>query len=126
MDSFLKIYKEYCKDEFEKYGFKRCKNNHYRVVNDVLQTFLLHRSIYGYNCTVEFGITPLCYGIDKDHKCSVGGIYNLRMFEGGVEWWEYPRGVKNGNVAKLNEYIKNPDAFNNKGILKNAPSPETR
>jgi len=30
------------------------------------------------------------------------------------------------HVTKLNKFIKNPDAFDNKGILKNASSPEIR
>jgi len=87
MDYFLKQYKQVCKEEFSGYGFKSYRNNHYRVVNDVFQSFCLHRSVYGKSCTVEFGILPLAteYTIEKD-RCRSD---HLKKFEGVYEWFEY-------------------------------------
>jgi hypothetical protein len=91
MDHFLKIYKEECKQAFSANGFKSIGNNHYRVVNDVFQAFHLHRSLYGDHCTLNFGITPLCYGIDQEYKRTMGGIYGPDAFEGRDDWWYYDR-----------------------------------
>lgn len=92
MDYFLKIYTEICKKEFTHYGFKkRGSNNFVRVTNDVMQNFHLNRSQFGYSCTVEFGIIPLCYRIGKDQVTGGLGVNHLKMFEGSVAWWDYDK-----------------------------------
>jgi len=89
MGYFLKTYKDICKNEFGKYGFKSYRNNHYRVINDVFQSFGLHRSVYGWDCTIEFTIAPLC-GETKLEKTTCGADH-LKMFEGVYEWFPYDR-----------------------------------
>lgn len=90
MDYFLKTYTEICKKEFAPYGFKKKgSNNFVRVTNDVMQNFHLNRNRFGYSCTVEFGIIPLCYRIEKDQVTGGLGANHLKMFEGSVEWWDY-------------------------------------
>lgn len=89
MDYFLKCYKERCKKEFSCYGFKSYRNNHYRVVNDVFQSFNLHRSIYGRSATVEFVIKPLSVFSDIN-KTSCGSC-SLKEFEGIYSWFVYDR-----------------------------------
>lgn len=89
MDTLTKIFKEKCKNEFSKYGFKTYRRTFYRVVNDVFQSFGLHKSVSGNNCTVEFCIVPLCAGdvIQKTYY----GPENIRMFENSMAWYFYDR-----------------------------------
>lgn len=87
MDYFLKRYKQVCKEEFSEYGFKPYRNTHYRVINDVFQSFCLHRSIYGKNCTVEFGIFPLSYGYPLQKDSCRGD--QLKDFDDSRTWFEY-------------------------------------
>ncbi len=87
MDYFLKEYKKRCKEEFNEYGFKTYRNYHYRVVNDVFQSFCLHRSHYQTDATVEFCVLPLSqeYKIDK----STCGATHLKRFENSADWFSY-------------------------------------
>ena len=89
MDYLTKIYKEECKKEFCALGFKTCRNNFYRVINDVFQSFCLHKSVSGVDCTIEFSVVPLCMGnvINKSY-C---GATHLKMFEGNYSWFSYDR-----------------------------------
>ncbi|MBQ7011412.1 MAG: hypothetical protein IJN63_06865 [Clostridia bacterium] len=85
----LHNYKNRCKNEFDKYGFNWHGNNAYRVVNDVFQSFCLHRSVSGDSCTVEFITVPLCIGqyINKSY-C---GPNHLKKFENEGSWFEYDK-----------------------------------
>lgn len=103
MDYFLKEYKQKCKQEFGQYGFKAYRNNHYRVVNDVFQSFSLHRSVSGLDATVEFGIVPL--GVDYDLDKSFVNPYHLKQFENRGGWFEYNRNSSASISACINEMI---------------------
>lgn len=107
MEYILKEYKRKCKDEFSMYGFKTYKSNHYRIIGDVFQSFNLHQSVSGTDCTVEFGIIPLSveYSIDKS-SCNP---YHLKNFEGIYEWFNYDRNsitTMNLCVDNIIEYMK--------------------
>jgi hypothetical protein len=91
MINFNKKFKEIIKMEFSQFGFKCKGNNFVRVVDDVMLNFNLHMSRSGWSCTIEFGIVPLCYPIEKSNVTGGLGIYNLRMFEGSMEWWNFDR-----------------------------------
>jgi len=86
MDNLLKIYKDECKKHFSQFGFKSYKNSFYRVTNDVKQTFELRRYKYGFRCTVDFGIVPLCYRITAKND---GVGYELGLLDGSNRMWEY-------------------------------------
>lgn len=103
MDYFANEYKERCKKEFSIYGFKFYRNNSYRIVNDVFQSFNLHRSILGQTCTIEFAIIPLCidYKIDKT-TCNA---YHIKMFEGSYAWFEYDKKSHLSVEKCINELI---------------------
>ena len=107
MDVLTKFFKEICKNEFTKYGFKTYRRNFYRVVNDVFQSFTLHKSVAGNNCTVEFVIVPLCAGdvINKTY-C---GAHHLKIFEKDWSWFYYDRtdeqSIKNC-VSEMIGYMK--------------------
>lgn len=87
MDYFLKRYKQVCKEEFSEYGFKSYRNNHYRVINDVVQGFGLERSMYGIGFRVIFGISSLANGYMLDRNC--GWPYELAEFENKQDWFAY-------------------------------------
>lgn len=89
MDYLVQKYKEKCKKEYCTFGFKTYKNNFYRVVNDVYQSFQLHQSMSGDECTVEFIVAPLCMGgiISKSY-C---GNDHIKMFESDYSWFIYDR-----------------------------------
>jgi len=89
MDYLIKEYKKRCKEEFANYGFKSFRNNHYRIINDIFQSFNLHRSVSGSDCTVEFGIIPLSVGYDLDKSSC--NPYHLKVFENTYEWFSYDR-----------------------------------
>lgn len=107
MEYILKEYKRRCKEEFSVYGFKTYRSNHYRIVGDVFQSFNLHQSVSGTECTVEFGIIPLSveYRIDK-LSCNP---CHLKNFEGIYEWFSYDRSsITNMNscIDSIIEYMK--------------------
>lgn len=87
MDYFLNKYKQKCKKSFGEYGFISYRNSHYRIINDVFQSFRLHRSQYGTGATVEFCVLPLSqeYKIEKS-TCSA---MHLKNFENSAEWFPY-------------------------------------
>ena len=100
---FLKTYQSICKSEFGEYGFKNYRDNHYRVVNDVFQSFRLHRSITDLDCTVEFLIEPLCSErvIDK----TTCGADHLKMFEGIYSWFPYNKNSEESMKACILEMV---------------------
>ena len=107
MDYFLKTYKALCRQEFGIYGFRSYRKNFYRAVNDVYQSFCLHRSIYGTDCTVEFTVLPLCIGYPIDK--STCGPSHLKNFEGSFAWFPYDRRSKesiDACIAEMLAYMK--------------------
>lgn len=92
MDIFIKTYKAITKSAFKKRGFKICKNNYYRIINDVFQSCSLHRSVSGNNATIEFVVLPLTNGylITKD-TC---GTDHIKNFFDNYSWYEYERNEK--------------------------------
>ena len=98
-----KLFKQRCKEEFKEYGFKTYRSNFYRVVNDVFQSFTLHRSVSGEDCTVEFCALPLCYGSDINKDRCVAD--HLKMFEGNFSWFEYDRHDESSIEACVEEMI---------------------
>ena len=103
MDYVLKEYKRRCKDEFSKYGFKTYRSNRYRIIGDVFQSFNLHQSVSGTDCTVEFGIIPLSveYDIDKS-SCNP---CHLKTFENLYEWFNYDKNSKLSMDLCVNDMI---------------------
>ena len=108
MDYFLKQYKKICKEQFSGYDFKSYKNNHYRIINDVFQSFELHRSVYGDSCTVHFGALPMCRMSPID--ASTCPAMHLKMFENDFSWFPYDNKSEesiNDCVNELKQYIAN-------------------
>ncbi len=103
MEYILKEYKRRCKEEFSIYGFKTYRSNHYRIVGDVFQSFNLHQSVSGTDCTVEFGIIPLSveYDIDKS-SCNP---CHLKTFENLYEWFNYDKNSISSMDSCVNEMI---------------------
>lgn len=111
MDCFLKGYKNTVKKEFIEYGFKVHKTNFYRVINDVFQSFNLHRSLSGDDVTVEFLVIPLADGyiIDRD-RC---GYTHLKMFEKDNLWFRYNR----NSEKNVDECIKEIVCYMKKHLI---------
>jgi len=89
---FMKLYQAQCRERFGHLGFKKLGNTHWRVVNDVLQTFYLHRARAGGSCMLQFGITPLCYGsINRDSfKYGTSSMLQPHAFSDCTVWqWFY-------------------------------------
>lgn len=103
MDYLTKVYKEKCKKEFFELGFKYYRRNFYRVINDMFQSFQLHKSVSGSGCTVEFVVVPLCLGncIQKTY-C---GSDHIKMFERDYSWFKYDRGSKESMDKCIDEMI---------------------
>ena len=103
MDHFIRFYKKRCKEEFSKYGFKSFRNNYYRVVNDIFQSFTFHRSVSGNDCNIIFGIVPLSveYKLDKSfvNPCRVTD------FEDNRPWYNYNRNSEASVEKCINEMI---------------------
>jgi hypothetical protein len=106
MVNFNKTFKEIAKMEFTHYGFKCKGNNFVRVVDDVMQNFNLNLSRSGWSCTVDFGIVPLCYPIEKRNITEGLGAYMLRMFEDNMQWWEFDRKSEISIVNCINELVE--------------------
>ena len=109
MDRFISIYKKRCKEEFSKYGFKTFRNNYYRVVNDIFQSFTFHRSVSGNDCNTIFGIVPLSveYNLDKSfvNPCRVTD------FEDKRPWYNYDRNSETSVEKCINEMILCMDKY---------------
>lgn len=102
-----KKYKDRCKREFSALGFKSYENNFYRVINDVFQSFTLHKSISGNDCTIEFTVVPLCMGnVIKKNLC---GANHIKMFENDYSWFSYNKNDKKSIdkcIDLMLEYMK--------------------
>lgn len=104
----LKVYKSRCREEFKQYGFKSYGNNHYRIINDVYQDFLLFRSMSGFDCRIHFTVIPLCEGIDERYKC--GGYWAFESGELGGEWgWTFKTGEHKESRGWMFEYNRNSE-----------------
>lgn len=107
MDYLTKIYKQKCTNLFSELGFKSYRKNFYRAVNDMFQSFQLHKSVSGNGCTVEFVVVPLCLGncIQKAY-C---GSNHIKMFENDYSWFQYDRNDESSMDSCVEEmlgYIK--------------------
>lgn len=83
-----KVFHNICSRELVPiYGFKRYRNTYYRIINDVFQSFNLHKSVSRDNCTVEFTLRPLC----TDVLITKGtcGSDHLKIFRGTYDWFYY-------------------------------------
>ncbi len=90
-DSFSlpEFFNKRCREELKEYGF-RCKSGvFYRATEDMFQSFHLHRSVSGTDCTVEFTVLPLCEGetVIKT-RC---GFYHIKEFEDDNSWFEHDK-----------------------------------
>ena len=103
MDYLTKIYNEKCKKSFSELGFKYYRKNFYRVVNDVFQSFQLHKSVSGSECTVEFVVAPLCLG-DSIHKAYCGPDH-IKKFENDYSWFQYDRNDESNMDSCVDEMI---------------------
>lgn len=103
MDYLTKIYKQKCTNLFSELGFKSYRKNFYRVVNDMFQSFQLHKSVSGNGCTVEFVVAPLCKGdsIDKTY-C---GPDHLKKFESDYSWFQYDRNNESSMDSCVDEMV---------------------
>ena len=107
MDYITKIYKEKCRKEFSELGFKSYRKNFYRVVNDMFQSFQLHKSASGSGCTIEFVVAPLCTG-DWIQKTFCGSDH-IKMFDSDYSWFQYDRcdeGSMDSCVDEMIGYMK--------------------
>lgn len=87
--SLPEFFNERCREELKEYGF-RCKSGvFYRATEDMFQSFHLHRSVSGTDCTVEFTVLPLCEGetVIKT-RC---GFYHIKEFEDDNSWFEHDK-----------------------------------
>ncbi len=82
--------------------FKRCGNTFAREIGGVLQSFTLKCYRGGGMCTIEFGVSPLCAGIDSIDI----GTYNLSHFE-KYDDWTYDKTVESMEqcVDRIFHYI---------------------
>ena len=72
-----KVYFQECNARYVPLGFRSTRRTYARILNDVMQTFTFKRYSSGCECTVEFGVFPLCQVI----KYPEYGHYNLCNFE---------------------------------------------
>lgn len=101
MDYLTKIYKERCKAEFCSLGFKPYRNNFYRVINDMFQSFCLHKSVVWFGgCAIEFVAVPLCAG--RSIKKDLCGSSHIKMFEGDHSWFPCDK----NSVSDVNYHIE--------------------
>jgi len=90
----LEKYYKMCRELTEPYGFKKRGQAFVRVVNDVMQNFLIERIGSDRECRITFAVLPLCMRIEKEYI--KGGVYSreLRRFEPAVfpsssDGWDY-------------------------------------
>lgn len=81
MHYLIEKYHKTCSMLTVQYGFKRKGKAYVRVVNDVMQNFMIERINQGRECRIQFAVLPLCMRIEKDYIS--GGVYShsLRRFE---------------------------------------------
>ena len=102
VDQFVKRYKELFKPLATKHGFRIHRQAFYRVINDVAQFFVLRRDGYGRICTLEWGILPLCMGLERGDFAS--GMDAAPLLE-KYEWWEYDPGKPEDIERALTELL---------------------
>lgn len=67
----------YCKAHYSKMGFRRYQQGYSRMTNDVLQNFHFKKLSSGRECTVEFGVFPLC----MVNLTPEMGVYDMLCFD---------------------------------------------
>lgn len=87
MNYLLENYYKTCKSLTEQYGFIKKGQAFVRVVNDVMQNFLIERMRSGKSCRVVFSVLPFCMRIEKEYICGGVEAQSLRMFE-PYQWYE--------------------------------------
>ncbi|MCL2083381.1 MAG: hypothetical protein FWH04_09145 [Oscillospiraceae bacterium] len=70
----------------------------------MFQSFYLHRSVSGMDCTVEFLIAPLCR--EEPIKKDTCGIYHLKTFEGDFSWFPYDRNSEKSMDSCVLDMVK--------------------
>ena len=97
MISVARQYKKAFQPVFAEYGFQPYKNAFYRVINDVVQIFCLHRYRDGI-CDFFFTIDPVSLGLSELDA----GLFNIALlrdapFEG---WHWYPAELVDTNFSE--------------------------
>ena len=114
MISVARQYKKAFQPVFAEYGFQSYKNAFYRVINDVVQVFCLHRYRDGI-CDFFFTIDPVSLGLSELDA----GLFNIALlrdapFEG---WHWYPAELVDTNFSEAIQLTqKQVLAFFEKGI----------
>lgn len=92
-----KVYFQECKARYVPLGFRRIRRAYARIVNDVMQTFTFKRYSSGRECTVEFGVFPLCQVLEYPEY----GHYNLCNFEVPTYYadWSYDKNSEDSMKA---------------------------
>lgn len=106
MDKFYNYYRSSCLDALESYGFRFKRNNCYRVIGDVFQSFYLNCSKYGFRCTVEFGVVPLCSGITRESLPYLNGMLDLGRASKGYPFFEYFEKTDSSMQSCIEEIIR--------------------
>ncbi|MDP3487368.1 MAG: hypothetical protein Q8S19_05475 [Bacillota bacterium] len=87
MDVFIKEYKQIFKPLAIEHGFRIHRISFFRIRNDVLQFFLLRRHpVGGRSCTIQWGVLPLCMGLDRGSLMDGEEIGRLIS---RIPWWGY-------------------------------------
>ena len=100
MISVARQYKKAFQPVFAEYGFQSYKNAFYRVINDVVQVFCLHRYRDGM-CIFPFDIEPVSLGLSRlDIDVGLCQLETLRdaPFEG---WHWYPTELIDTNFSEV-------------------------
>lgn len=97
MISVARQYKKAFQPVFAEYGFQPYKNTFYRLINDVVQIFCLHRYRDGI-CDFFFTIDPVSLGLSELDA----GLFNIALlwdapFEG---WYWYPAELIDTNFSE--------------------------
>lgn len=96
-----KVFFQQGKIKYVPLGFRRINQTYARIVNDVLHTFEFKRYSSGRECTIEFGVFPLCQVLEYPDI----GLNNLCNFEVATYYadWSYDR---NSEIS-MDECIQN-------------------
>ena len=76
MKTIVQLFREAWKAKYSDLGFYRHNNSYYRVVNNIVQSFVLERIMSGREARILFSIYPLCAGIRSPYYQR----YDLKRF----------------------------------------------